>query len=60
MTGAGETSWYDFANTILEEAWRHAPTASWFIQASSQRPLITRRIIPRSGVRYRACAGLCP
>lgn len=56
MTAAGETTWYDFAKTILEEAWRHAPRASWFIQATSQRPLITRCILPRSGVRYRVCA----
>jgi len=46
MTTASETTWYDFAKTILEEAARASREVSWFVEASRGRPLITKRIIP--------------
>ncbi len=52
MTAGGETSWYDFAKAILEQASRHSPASSWFSAATNGRPLITRRIIPITTAEY--------
>lgn len=46
MTAGGETTWYDFTNAILEEAAKIPKTSSWFAAATSNLPLITRRVIP--------------
>ena len=52
MTATGETTWYDFAGAILEEASRISPDVSWFAEATRGRPLITRRIIPITTQEY--------
>ena len=52
MTAAGETTWYDFANAILEEASGMPQGTPWFAAATSGRPLITRRIIPITTQEY--------
>jgi dTDP-4-dehydrorhamnose reductase len=52
MTAGGETSWYGFANTILEEASRNAQTTSWFAAATNGQPLLARRIIPITTGEY--------
>ncbi len=52
MTAAGETTWYEFANTILEEAARVPGEVSWFAEATRGRPLITKRIIPITTAEY--------
>jgi dTDP-4-dehydrorhamnose reductase len=52
MTAAGETSWYEFANAILEEAGTQQPPASWLARATQQRPPITRRVVPISTDEY--------
>ena len=52
MTAAGETTWYDFAKTILEEAARASREVSWLVEASLGRPLITKRIIPITTSEY--------
>src|SRR6266699_1892316 len=52
MTAAGETTWYDFAKTILEEAARASREVSWFVEASRGRPLMTKRIIPITTAEY--------
>ena len=44
MTAAGETSWFEFAKAILEEASRVAPCSPWFKAATKGQPLITRRV----------------
>jgi len=52
LTAAGETSWYDFARAILEQAAHLAPTVEWFAEATRGRPLITRRITPITTAEY--------
>ncbi len=52
MTAAGETSWYDFANAILEEAAKTPATSPWLAAATSNLPLIVRRVIPITANEY--------
>jgi dTDP-4-dehydrorhamnose reductase len=52
LTASGETSWFAFANSILEEARQIAPDIPWFAAATGGRPLIARRIIPISTEEY--------
>jgi dTDP-4-dehydrorhamnose reductase len=56
MTAGGETTWYDFASAILEEAARVSNGLSWFAAATRGRPLITKRIIPITAAEYPAHA----
>jgi len=52
MTAAGQTTWYEFATAILEEA-RHAPqNLQWLITATKRRPLIARRVFPISSEEF--------
>jgi len=48
MTAAGQTTWYEFANAILEEACRAPQHLPWLTSATKGRPLIARRVIPIS------------
>jgi dTDP-4-dehydrorhamnose reductase len=52
MTAAGETSWHEFANAILEEAARVPSATPWFEAATSGKPLIARRVIPITTSEY--------
>ena len=52
VTAAGETTWFGFASAILEEAPRVSRDASWFAEATSRKPLISRRIIPILTAEY--------
>lgn len=52
MTAAGETTWYECASLILEEAARVSREVSWFAEATRGRPLITKRIIPITTAEY--------
>jgi dTDP-4-dehydrorhamnose reductase len=52
MTAAGQTTWFGFANAILEAAARVPGDASWFAAATGGRPLITQRIVPISTAEY--------
>jgi dTDP-4-dehydrorhamnose reductase len=52
LTAAGETTWYGFAEAILEKFSRHAPKAAWFSAATNQQPLITRHLIPITTDEY--------
>jgi dTDP-4-dehydrorhamnose reductase len=52
MTAGGETTWYDFASTILDEASRPSREISWLSAATGGRPLVTRRIIPITAEEY--------
>jgi dTDP-4-dehydrorhamnose reductase len=52
MTAAGETTWYDFAKAILEEARKIEPSIPWFAAATSGLPLITQRVMPIRAVEY--------
>jgi len=46
MTAAGETTWYDFAERILELAVSQSRGGEWFRAATGDRPLVARRIVP--------------
>jgi len=52
LTAAGETTWYDFARAILEQAGEISPDVSWFVDATQGRPLIARRIVPITTAEY--------
>ena len=52
MTAAGQTTWYDFAKAILEEAQTIDPRTPWFAAATNALPLIARRVVPIPAVEY--------
>jgi|SRR5665213_2257525 len=52
LTAGGETSWYDFANAILEEAAKIPASTPWFAAATSNLPLIARHVIPIAASEY--------
>ena len=52
MTAGGETTWYDFAKAILEEATKTPAEYPWFAAATSNVPLIARRVIPITANEY--------
>jgi len=56
MTAAGQTSWYEFANAILEEARRAPQNLPWRASATKGRPLIARRLVPISTEEFRSPA----
>jgi dTDP-4-dehydrorhamnose reductase len=52
MTASGETSWYDFAKAILDEASSATRTVPWVKSATNGMPFITERIIPITTEEY--------
>lgn len=48
MTAAGQTTWYEFAKAILEQASRPQQELSWLTSATNGQPLIARRVLPIS------------
>ena len=56
MTAAGQTSWYEFANAILEEARCALQNPPWLVSATKGRPLIVRRVVPISAQEFRSPA----
>jgi dTDP-4-dehydrorhamnose reductase len=54
MTAAGQTTWYEFARAILEEAGRAPRDLPWFASATNTRPVIARRILPISTEEFRS------
>jgi dTDP-4-dehydrorhamnose reductase len=56
LTAAGETTWYDFARAIVEEASYTSQSIPWFAAATCGRPLATRNIIPITTEEYRTAA----
>src|SRR5213079_1111878 len=44
MSAAGQTTWYDFARTILEKAEATSQIPEWLAAATKERPLIARRL----------------
>ena len=49
MTAAGVTTWFGFAQAILEEV---SPELPWLEAATNGRPLIAQRIVPISTAEY--------
>lgn len=56
MTAAGETSWYDYAKSILAEAAGAPAPPSWFHAATGGLPLIARSVVPITAAEYIAPA----
>jgi dTDP-4-dehydrorhamnose reductase len=54
VTAAGQTTWYEFANAILEEARRAPQDLPWLNSATNGRPLIARRVLPISTEEFRS------
>jgi dTDP-4-dehydrorhamnose reductase len=48
MSAAGQTTWYDFANAILDNAGATLHDLDWFAAAIQGRQLIARRVVPIS------------
>jgi dTDP-4-dehydrorhamnose reductase len=48
MSAAGQTTWYEFAKSILEEAGRAPQNLPWLATATKGRPLVARRVVPIS------------
>lgn len=46
LTASGQTTWFDFASAILAEAAAQSAPLPWLAAATSQQPLIARRVIP--------------
>jgi dTDP-4-dehydrorhamnose reductase len=56
MTAAGQTTWYDFAKAIFEQASVATGQMSWLSAATKCRPLIVRRVLPITSDDYRSPA----
>jgi dTDP-4-dehydrorhamnose reductase len=54
MTAAGQTTWYEFAKAILEEASRAHQNLPWLTSATNARPMIARHILPISTEAFRS------
>jgi dTDP-4-dehydrorhamnose reductase len=52
MTAAGQTTWFEFAKAILEEATRAPRNLSWLASATKGRPIITRCVLPLSAEAF--------
>lgn len=46
MTAAGQTSWFEFANAIIEGVRRSPRRAAWLTEEIGDRPLLVKRISP--------------
>jgi dTDP-4-dehydrorhamnose reductase len=52
MTAAGETSWYGFAEAILNHARTNPPREPWYRAATNNLPLIAKRVVPITTAEY--------
>src|SRR5208282_271734 len=52
MTARGATSWFDFAESILQESRAIAPETPWFLAATEGRPLIAQRVTAIASKEY--------
>jgi dTDP-4-dehydrorhamnose reductase len=52
MTAGGETSWYEFAQAILQKAAQSSNSAAWFQAATNGNDLLTRRVVPITTAEY--------
>jgi dTDP-4-dehydrorhamnose reductase len=56
VTAAGETTWYEYAKSILAEAVGTPAPPSWFQEATGGLPLIARSVVPITAAEYIAPA----
>ncbi len=54
MTAAGQTTWCDFANAILQEAGAVSRRLPWLGAATHGRELIARRVLPVTSEEFRS------
>ena len=52
MTAEGETSWYEFAKAILEEASASAQSIPWVKAATKGMPFLSGRVLPITTAEY--------
>jgi dTDP-4-dehydrorhamnose reductase len=52
LTASGETTWHEFATTIIEDCSQLPRDLPWFAAATGNRPLIARRVIPITTADY--------
>jgi dTDP-4-dehydrorhamnose reductase len=52
MSAEGETSWYEFAKSILDEASRLPLALHWMVAATNGMPFLTQRVIPITTEEY--------
>jgi dTDP-4-dehydrorhamnose reductase len=52
MTAAGKTSWFEFAEAILEKTSRLPQGIPWFETATKGQPLVTRRVTAITTAEY--------
>ena len=52
MTAEGETSWYEFAKAILEEASATAQSIPWVKAATKGMPFLSERVLPITTAEY--------
>jgi dTDP-4-dehydrorhamnose reductase len=57
ITAAGQTTWYEFAKAMLEEARRAPQNLPWLTSATSGRLLIVRCVLPISTEEFRSPTG---
>jgi dTDP-4-dehydrorhamnose reductase len=54
ITAAGQTTWYEFAKTILEKASAISREHGWLTSATHGRPLIAKHIVPIPSEQFRS------
>jgi dTDP-4-dehydrorhamnose reductase len=54
MTAAGQTTWHEFAQAILEEAGRVPQNLPWLTSATKGHPLLACRVLPISTEEFRS------
>lgn len=54
MTAAGQATWHEFAQAILEEAGRAPQNLPWLASATQGRPLRARSVLPISTEEFRS------
>jgi dTDP-4-dehydrorhamnose reductase len=54
MTAAGQATWHEFAQAILEEAGRAPQNLPWLASATQGRPLRARSVLPISTQEFRS------
>jgi len=52
ITAGGATSWYEFAQAILDEARSASPDLPWFAAATQGRKIVAERVIPITTDQY--------
>ena len=52
MTASGETTWHEFATTIIDDCSPLPRDTPWFAAATGNRPLIAKRVIPITTADY--------